>query len=73
MEGSRATRISNVVTVRCLGCGELYAKPLGGGTVRANPGCPECGYVGWVLAPELPREASPPDRSYEDHPRRRSA
>jgi hypothetical protein len=73
MEGSRATRISNVVTVRCLGCSEFYAKPLGGGTVRANPGCPECGYVGWVLAPELPSEASTPDRSSEDHQRRRSA
>ena len=43
--------MSNVVTVRCLGCGEVYAKPLGGGTVRANPGCPECAYVGWVIAP----------------------
>jgi hypothetical protein len=73
MEGPRAIRISNVVTVRCLGCSELYAKPLGGGTVRANPGCPECGYVGWVLAPELPREASARAHSYEDHPRRRSA
>jgi hypothetical protein len=73
MDGSRATRTSNVVTVRCLGCNELYTKPLGGGTVRANPGCPECGYVGWVLAPDLPRQASAPDRSYEDHPRRRSA
>jgi hypothetical protein len=73
MERMRATRISNVVTVRCLGCNELYTKPLGGGTVRANPGCPECGYVGWVLAPNLPRHASAPDRSYEDHPRRRSA
>ena len=73
MKGSRATRISNVVTVRCLGCNELYAKPLGGGTVRANPGCPECGYVGWVYAPGLATEASAPDRSYEDHPRRRSA
>jgi hypothetical protein len=73
MEGSRGTRAFNVVTVRCLGCNELYAKPLGGGTVRANPGCPECGYVGWVLAPGRPREASERHRSYVDHPRRRSA
>jgi predicted nucleic acid-binding Zn-ribbon protein len=73
MEGQPKTRISNVVTVRCLGCGEMYAKPLGGGTVRANPGCPQCGYVGWVLAPELPREASAPNHSCEDHPSRRSA
>jgi hypothetical protein len=79
MEGQRTTRMSNVVTVRCLGCSEVYAKPLGGGTVRANPGCPECGYVGWVLAPELPREASQPREAseprhfYEGHPSRRSA
>jgi hypothetical protein len=73
MEGQRTTRISNVVSVRCLGCSEVYAKPLGGGTVRANPGCPECGYVGWVLAPELPREASSLHHSYEGHPSRRSA
>jgi hypothetical protein len=73
MEGSRATRISNLVTVRCLGCSELYTKPLGGGTVRSNPGCPQCGYVGWVLAPELAREAAAPHHSYGDHPRRRSA
>jgi hypothetical protein len=35
-------------SVRCLECGALYAKPFGGGTVRQNPGCPECGYVGWM-------------------------
>jgi hypothetical protein len=37
-----------VESVRCLECGVVYAKPAGGGTVRANPGCPECGYVGWL-------------------------
>jgi len=62
--------MSNVVSVRCLGCGEVYAKPLGGGTVRANPGCPGCGYVGWVIAPEL--TTSTPHFA-EDHPNRRSA
>jgi ribosomal protein S27E len=35
--------------VRCLSCGAVYAKPSGGGTVSANPGCPDCGYVGWVF------------------------
>jgi hypothetical protein len=35
-------------SVRCLECGEVYAKPLGGGTVEKNPGCPLCGYVGWI-------------------------
>jgi hypothetical protein len=37
-----------VESVRCLECGAVYAKPAAGGTVRANPGCPECGYVGWL-------------------------
>jgi phage FluMu protein Com len=42
-------------SVRCLECGEVYAKPLAGGTVHKNPGCPECGYVGWIPL-TLPRE-----------------
>jgi hypothetical protein len=42
-----------VESVRCLDCGAVYAKPAGGGTVRANPGCPDCGYVGW-LAVNMP-------------------
>lgn len=37
-------------SVRCLECGGIYAKPAGGGTVDKNPGCPECGYVGWLAA-----------------------
>jgi hypothetical protein len=36
-------------TVRCLGCGTVYFKPARGGTVAANPGCPQCGYVGWLM------------------------
>jgi hypothetical protein len=42
-------------SVLCLECGEIYSKPHGGGTVEQNPGCPECGYVGWIpltLPPE---------------------
>ena len=35
-------------SVRCLECGSIYAKPAGGGTARQNPGCPHCGYVGWM-------------------------
>ena len=35
-------------SVRCLECSEVYAKPLAGGTVDKNPGCPLCGYVGWI-------------------------
>ena len=34
--------------VRCLDCGQEYAKPTRGGTLSTNPGCPHCGYVGWL-------------------------
>jgi hypothetical protein len=34
--------------VLCLECGFVYAKPAKGGTTRENPGCPRCGYVGWI-------------------------
>jgi hypothetical protein len=67
-----AGRETRIERVRCLSCGVIYTKPTGGGTVSANPGCPECGYVGWV------RETLPftPDalqlRSVAD-PRRRRA
>jgi hypothetical protein len=36
--------------VRCLECGETYSKPGRGGTVHENPGCPKCGYLGWISA-----------------------
>jgi hypothetical protein len=50
--------------VRCLECGTIYAKPAGGGTVQENPGCPKCGYLGWITEtlpasrPARPRCAS---------------
>jgi predicted nucleic acid-binding Zn-ribbon protein len=37
-------------SVRCLECGSVYGKPRAGGTSEQNPGCPECGYVGWLAA-----------------------
>jgi hypothetical protein len=46
--GDEAPRLTVVESVRCLECGAVYAKPRGGGTLRENPGCPECGYVGWM-------------------------
>ncbi len=63
-----------LVTVRCLGCGALYAKPDGGGTIEANPGCPRCGYVGWlgetlpVTLPAPPRSAEGPLRPLSARP-----
>jgi hypothetical protein len=35
-------------SVICLECGETYSKPILGGTTQTNPGCPVCGYVGWI-------------------------
>jgi hypothetical protein len=43
-------------SVVCLECGETYSKPALGGTTMKNPGCPVCGYVGWIpiSVPEQP-------------------
>jgi len=41
-------------SVRCLECGDVYAKPAAG--------CPTCGYVGWIPV-TLPPEREPPTRS----------
>jgi hypothetical protein len=49
-------------SVRCLECGEVYSKPVAGGTVQKNPGCPICGYVGWIPI-SLPEDADEPRRS----------
>jgi hypothetical protein len=46
--GDGAPNLSVLESVRCLECGFVYSKPAGGGTARQNPGCPECGYVGWL-------------------------
>jgi hypothetical protein len=48
--GDQGPQLTLVESVRCLECGVTYAKPLGGGTVRENPGCPDCGYVGWMAS-----------------------
>jgi hypothetical protein len=55
-----AQPLSRIQRVKCLNCGLVYVKPSGGGTVSANPGCPTCGYVGWVLeGAAVKRDASP--------------
>jgi hypothetical protein len=67
--GDEAPYLTVVESVRCLECGFVYAKPAGGGTVRENPGCPDCGYVGWLstgLVEDLTREWSP-SHSDADH------
>jgi hypothetical protein len=47
-----------LASVCCLECGEIYSKPVGGSTSQKNPGCPECGYVGWIPL-GLPPERGP--------------
>jgi predicted nucleic acid-binding Zn-ribbon protein len=59
--------------VRCLECGTVYTKPTRGGTARANPGCPECGYVGWVATSVPVTTTGEPRRSDEDPQLDRSA
>ena len=47
-----------VVQVRCLSCGVTYTKPEGRGILKTNPGCPECGYLGWSLPGDELNEAA---------------
>jgi phage FluMu protein Com len=65
--------MSPVEEVRCLECGQVYAKPSGGGTVHANPGCPRCGYVGWVSVAFPVNEDFAPRRFVGDQLPHRSA
>ena len=70
---SRAVReLYAVERVRCLECGTTYAKPTSGGTVPENPGCPRCGYLGWIAA-EIPASRDDSRRSDVDLRLHRSA
>lgn len=60
-------------SVQCLECGAVYAKPSRGGTARSNPGCPECGYVGWLAVNVPVRREREQSRSDADQPLDRSA
>jgi predicted nucleic acid-binding Zn-ribbon protein len=63
-----------VSSVRCLGCGTVYPKPDAGGTAASNPGCPHCGYVGWLPAEDDEDEIigePEPRQSFGDRPRLR--
>ena len=64
---------AGIARVRCLGCSAGYLKPAGGGTLSANPGCPECGYVGWVRDQMTVSEDAEPSRSVSGRLRRRTA
>ena len=68
-------RLHLVATVRCLACGTVYPKPSALGTAESNPGCPKCGYVGWVPADvdehDDVSEGRAQPRSFADLPLRR--
>ena len=62
--GNEGPNLTVLQSVLCLECGAVYAKPSDGGTVRQNPGCPECGYVGWITAATRPFSAALLPRHY---------
>ena len=70
--GEVAPNLAVLESVRCLDCGEIYSKPARGGTTAVNPGCPNCGYVGW-LSVTIPLGEAEHYRSASDRLRHRSA
>ena len=60
-----AGNVIHIERVRCLDCSTSYTKPADGGTVHENPGCPRCGYLGWIST-GLPTVPAAPDRSGGD-------
>ena len=65
MEATTQTKLTGLTSVRCLECAKVYAKPIGGGTASANPGCPHCGYVGWLPLTAPHADARPRRRRRE--------
>jgi predicted RNA-binding Zn-ribbon protein involved in translation (DUF1610 family) len=65
-----ARPLSRIDRVRCLSCGATYIKPAAATTVSANPGCPECGYVGWVI--DRTATGNAPNRFFSGRRRRRT-
>lgn len=41
------------LSVRCLGCGQVYVKPIEGVAAADAHDCPACGYVGWIPAAQV--------------------
>ena len=60
--------VIHIERVRCLDCGTSYSKPADGGTVHENPGCPRCGYLGWI-GTGVPSAPGARGHSGEDPPR----
>jgi hypothetical protein len=66
--GEPIYNVIQIDRVRCLECGAKYVKPADGGTVHENPGCPRCGYVGWIST-TIPAISSGALRRYAGDPR----
>jgi hypothetical protein len=65
LEAARKRGAAEKIVI-CLACAAAHEKPAGTGTLATNPGCPTCGYVGWIGVARLtrrdaaaPRELSP--------------
>lgn len=54
------------LSVRCLGCGQVYLKPIKGTAPAGAHACPGCGYVGWIPAAETIKTGSEPTRFAAD-------
>jgi hypothetical protein len=64
--------VVHIERVCCLECGTNYVKPAAGGTAQCNPGCPSCGYLGWISA-VVPMTAEPLPASMPARPPRYDA
>jgi hypothetical protein len=57
------------LSVRCLGCGQVYLKPADRSVPAGAHDCPGCGYVGWMPATKVLKQESEPFRFASDPPR----
>ena len=47
LDEARKRRAAESIVI-CLECAAAYEKPGAAGTLARSPGCPACGYVGWI-------------------------
>jgi hypothetical protein len=67
-------RSAAALSVRCLGCGQVYVKSFDGAFApAAAEDCPTCGYVGWIPAGQLLSQEPTPRRFAADPLPRRSS
>jgi len=54
------------LSVRCLGCGQVYVRPMEAAAIAGAHDCPACGYVGWIPAAQALSPDSEPLRFSSD-------